>query len=332
MSIRTPGRVDELQLEEGARRMSRWGKALPSVRREELIRIAFWPLATRRSETAEPQPIEAAYPARARAVAKRMLDVVLALALLVVLAIPLLLIALAVKLDSHGPVLYRVSRVGFGGRPLAMLKFRKMHDHARGIALTADIDPRLTRVGRILARTRLDELPQLWDVLRGRMSVVGPRPEAPEFVALHSDAYRRILSVRPGITGLSQLAFAEEHSILDQSDLVRDYVDRILPQKIGLDTLYAREYGLGLDLRVLIWTAAAVLLGKRVSVHRKTGALTLRRRPQPAAEPAVIAVAETLAASPITAKTLAASPSTAETLVASPITPDCPAAEPARAA
>ena len=294
--------------------MRRWGKPLPSVSREELVRMTFWPLAARRSETAEPPPIEAAQPTRGRAAVKRTVDVVLALGLLVVLAIPLLVIALAVKLDSRGPILYRVSRVGFGGRPLAMLKFRKMHDHARGIPLTADVDPRLTRVGRILARTRLDELPQLWDVLRGRMSIVGPRPEAPEFVALHRDAYQTILGVRPGITGLSQLAFAEERSILDQSDLVRDYVDRILPQKIGLDTLYAREYGLGLDLRVLTWTAVAMLLGKRVSVHRTTGVLTLRRRPQPAAAPAVIAVAQTIAAD-----ALAAAPITAETLAASPI-------------
>jgi lipopolysaccharide/colanic/teichoic acid biosynthesis glycosyltransferase len=312
--------------------MSRWGKPLPSVSREELVRMAFWPLGAGRWETAEPPPIEAGQPAGGRAAVKRTVDVMLALGLLVVLAIPLLVIALAVKLDSRGPILYRVSRVGFRGRPLTMLKFRKMHDHARGIPLTADVDPRLTRVGRFLARTRLDELPQLWDVLRGRMSIVGPRPEAPEFVALHRDAYQSILRVRPGITGLSQLAYAEERAILDQSDLVRDYVDRILPQKIGLDTLYARDYGLGLDLRVLTWTAVAMLLGQQVSVHRKTGALSLRRRPQLAAVPAVIGVADTLAAPPIPAETMAASPIAAETLAAAPIAADRPAAEPARAA
>jgi lipopolysaccharide/colanic/teichoic acid biosynthesis glycosyltransferase len=211
--------------------------------------------------------------------------VTLALGFLVLLALPLLLIALAVKLDSPGPVFYRVRRVGHRGRPLTMLKFRKMHDRARGIPLTADADPRLTRVGKLLARTRLDELPQLWDVLRGRMSIVGPRPEDPEFVVLHRDAYQQILSVRPGITGLSQLAFAEEHSILDQSDLVGDYVDRILPQKVGLDSLYVRDYGLLMDLKVLTWTMAAMVLRKRVSVHRRTGALTLRRR---ARQPALV--------------------------------------------
>jgi lipopolysaccharide/colanic/teichoic acid biosynthesis glycosyltransferase len=251
-------------------------------------------------------------------VIKRTFDVTVALALLVLLAIPLLLIALAVKLDSRGPVFFRVSRVGFGGRPLTMLKFRKMHDDARGIPLTANADPRLTRVGVVLARTRLDELPQLWDVLRGRMSIVGPRPEDPEFVALHSDAYRRILSVRPGITGLSQLAFAEEHFILDQSDLVGDYIGRILPQKVGLDTLYARDYGLMMDLKVLAWTAAAMLAGKRVSVHRGTGALTLRRRPR---------VSAPVSSAPVSPATLTVI-SRREPMAGA----ESPAAEPARAA
>jgi lipopolysaccharide/colanic/teichoic acid biosynthesis glycosyltransferase len=251
--------------------MRRHDERYLSARREHLARIGLWPLAGARRNAVR---AERALPARA--VIKRIFDVTVALLLLVLLAIPLFLIALAVKLDSRGPVFFRVSRVGFGGRPLTMLKFRKMHDDARGIPLTASADPRLTRIGKILARTRLDELPQLWDVFRGRMSIVGPRPEDPEFVALHADAYRRILSVRPGITGLSQLAFAEEHSILDQSDLVGDYVGRILPQKVGLDTLYARDYRLTMDLKVLAWTAVAMLARKRVSVHRRTGALTLR--------------------------------------------------------
>lgn len=216
-----------------------------------------------------------------RPTAKRSLDVCVALAVLVA-ALPLLaLIALAIKLDSPGPVLYRVRRVGYRGRPLMMLKFRKMHADAGGLPLTARDDPRLTRVGRLLARSRLDELPQLWDVVRGRMSLVGPRPEDPSFVALHRSAYERILSVRPGMTGLSQLAFAAEHQILDERDLLGDYVSRILPQKIVLDSLYADSYRFRSDCRVIAWTVIAMLLHKPVAVHRVTGRLGIRRRPRP---------------------------------------------------
>lgn len=218
--------------------------------------------------------------ARRRALVKRTVDVALASALIISLGALFALIALAVKLDSRGPIFYRVRRVGYGGRPLLMLKFRKMHRDASGMPLTASADPRLTRVGAFLARTRLDELPQLWDVLRGRMSIVGPRPEDPGFVALHADAYQRILSVRPGMTGLSQLAFAQEHIILDQNDLVGDYVHRILPQKVGLDVLYADVYRLKMDLGVLAWTVAAMILRRPVAVHRTTGRLTVRRRPR----------------------------------------------------
>jgi lipopolysaccharide/colanic/teichoic acid biosynthesis glycosyltransferase len=301
-------------MEQGARGMRRWARTHASIRADELLRIASWPFGGSRSRVTRQRHVS-----RRRALTKRSFDIVLSVSLLILLAVPLTLIALAVKLDSPGPVFYRVRRVGFRGGMLTMLKFRKMHDDARGIPLTANADPRLTRVGRILARTRLDELPQLWDVLRGSMSIVGPRPEAPEFVALHADAYAHILSVRPGITGLSQLAFAEEHFILDQSDLIGDYVGRILPQKVGLDTLYARDYGCLMDVKVLIWTAVAMLAGKRVSVHRRTGGLTIRRRPRPVA-----------AGIPV-----AAAISTAVTRLAAPHeAPDAerPAAEAARAA
>jgi lipopolysaccharide/colanic/teichoic acid biosynthesis glycosyltransferase len=214
---------------------------------------------------------------------KRGFDIVAAAAALILISLPLLVIAVAIKLDSPGPVFYRVRRVGYRGRPFLMLKFRKMFRDADGIPLTADADTRLTRVGVLLARTRLDELPQLWDVLRGRMSLVGPRPEDPTFVALHLDSYESILSVRPGITGLSQLAFAREHEILDPDNLLGDYVERILPQKVGLDILYSSRFRLRSDLAVLRWTIATVALNKQVAVHRSTGALNLRRRQRLAA-------------------------------------------------
>jgi lipopolysaccharide/colanic/teichoic acid biosynthesis glycosyltransferase len=216
--------------------------------------------------------------ARSWPAVKRTFDVVLA-AMLLLAALPVLgLIAIAIKLDSRGPVLYRVRRVGYRGRPLVMLKFRKMHDNAAGIPLTTDGDPRLTRVGSLLTRTRLDELPQLWHVLCGRMSIIGPRPEDPRFVALHAEPYRHILGVRPGMTGVSQLAFAKESVILDDDDPVMHYVDRILPQKVSLDVLYAQRSRFRLDLAIFYWTMVTVILRLPVAVHRSTARMNLRRR------------------------------------------------------
>jgi lipopolysaccharide/colanic/teichoic acid biosynthesis glycosyltransferase len=208
------------------------------------------------------------------------LDIVLAV-LVGVASLPIaLVVAFAIKLDSPGPVFFRCRRVGYGGRKFDMLKFRKMHDGARGPGLTAAEDGRFTRVGRVLARSKLDELPQLWNVLRGQMSMVGPRPEDPSFVADRPEDFAPILSVRPGITGLSQLAFANESAILDPDDRVGDYLARILPQKMGLDGLYACRRTLPMDVRILFWTAVAVGLRRDVAVHRGTGRTTLRRRAQ----------------------------------------------------
>ena len=208
-------------------------------------------------------------------------------AILLVLASPLIaVLAVAIRLDSPGPAFYRCRRVGLRGRALHMLKFRKMHDGASGPALSSPDDVRFTRLGSFLARTKLDELPQLWNVLKGEMSLVGPRPEDPAFVELRSDAYSTILEVRPGITGLSQLAFASETEVLDADDRMGHYLDRILPQKIGMDSLYAKQRTLGMDLKVLWWTARAVVGGSDVAVNRESGRLTPRApRTAPLEEP-----------------------------------------------
>jgi lipopolysaccharide/colanic/teichoic acid biosynthesis glycosyltransferase len=207
---------------------------------------------------------------------KRAIDIAFS-AILLVLASPLIaVLAVAIRLDSPGPAFYRCRRVGLRGRALHMLKFRKMHDGASGPALSSPDDVRFTRLGSFLARTKLDELPQLWNVLKGEMSLVGPRPEDPAFVELRSDAYSTILEVRPGITGLSQLAFAAETEVLDPTDRMGHYLDRILPQKIGMDSLYAKRRSVGMDIKVLWWTARAVVGGKEVAVNRETGRLTPR--------------------------------------------------------
>jgi lipopolysaccharide/colanic/teichoic acid biosynthesis glycosyltransferase len=220
---------------------------------------------------------------------KRALDIAFSVGLLLATLPLLIAIALAIKLDSSGPIFFRVRRVGHNGQPLMMLKFRKMHDDASGGPLTTGGDPRLTDVGKFLTHARLDELPQFWDVLRGRMSLVGPRPEDPAFVALHPEDYADILTVRPGITGLSQLAYAGEHDILDADSPVDDYVGRILPQKLGMDKLYARRSSLRLDLAVLYWTVATVIMRRPVAVHRDTAKMNIRRRRAPRAVPAAAA-------------------------------------------
>jgi lipopolysaccharide/colanic/teichoic acid biosynthesis glycosyltransferase len=207
---------------------------------------------------------------------KRALDIIVAAALLLALAPVIFVVALAIRLESAGPAFYRCRRVGRAGREFDMLKFRKMHNGAKGPALASWEDDRFTKLGPFLARTKLDELPQLWNVLKGQMSLVGPRPEDTGFVELHSAEYAVIHSVSPGITGLCQLAFARESKILDPEDRVGHYVNQILPQKVRIDQLYASQRSFGMDLRILGWTARAVLFQREVAVNRQTGSLSLR--------------------------------------------------------
>jgi lipopolysaccharide/colanic/teichoic acid biosynthesis glycosyltransferase len=210
--------------------------------------------------------------------AKRLLDIVASAVLLALLVPVILVVVVAIKAESSGSALYRCRRIGLGGREFLMLKFRKMYDGASGPPLTLSSDTRLTRVGRFLARTKLDEIPQLWNVLKGDMSLVGPRPEDPSFVELLATEYRTILTVRPGITGLSQLAFAREGEILDRDDRIAHYLTRLLPQKARLDAMYALHSSLRMDFRILAWTAVAVVLRRDVAVHRMDGRLSSRKR------------------------------------------------------
>jgi lipopolysaccharide/colanic/teichoic acid biosynthesis glycosyltransferase len=209
--------------------------------------------------------------------AKRAFDIAVSAILLVLLAPVIAVVAIAIKLDSPGEVFYRCRRIGQGGEPFEMLKFRKMRSDAAGLPLTLANDDRFTRIGPFLTKTKLDEIPQLWNVLRGEMTLVGPRPEDPAIVAVRRAEFEPVLRVKPGVTGLNQLAFADESSILDPDDRVGHYLSYLLPQKLALDALYASKRTFALDLQILAWTFAAVALRKDVAVDRRTGKPSARR-------------------------------------------------------
>lgn len=178
---------------------------------------------------------------------------------------PLLLLAmLAIRLDSTGPVWFRQERVGRGGRTFRIHKLRTMQVDApsRGPGVTAHEDPRITRVGRLLRHYRIDELPQLIDVIRGDMSLVGPRPELPRFVAAYPPALRdELLAVRPGLTDPAALEFADEAALLaGAADPERAYVEQILPRKLQLQAEYLRRATLRTDLAVLSRTLRLLLV------------------------------------------------------------------------
>jgi lipopolysaccharide/colanic/teichoic acid biosynthesis glycosyltransferase len=188
----------------------------------------------------------------------RAVDVLLAGAASVALSPVIGLLALAVRADSRGPATYAGVRVGHHGRPFRMLKFRKMHHAAAGSPLTSADDARYTRIGRLLSRLKLDELPQLVNVLTGDMALVGPRPEHPDFVRARPHEFAQVLSVPPGITGLSQVVFRDEFAHLVPGDEEASYLEQVLPIKLRIDGWYAGHRSTALDLRILWWTAVAL--------------------------------------------------------------------------
>jgi len=226
-----------------------------------------------------PMVVAGARPGRVDAAATRTTDVVLALAGLMLSAPLWLAIAVAIRLDSAGPVLYRARRVGRGGREFDMLKFRKMAEDAAGPALTAAEDERFTRIGRFLARSKLDELPQLWNVLRGEMGFVGPRPEDARYVAAERDTFARVLTVRPGITGLSQIRYRREFEHLVGEDFESHYLQTLLPTKLAIDRYYVDHRTWALDMRILLWTAVALVRGGELHVSELASHVSFRQAP-----------------------------------------------------
>jgi lipopolysaccharide/colanic/teichoic acid biosynthesis glycosyltransferase len=191
---------------------------------------------------------------------KRVLDLAIAtpLFLATLPLAPLVRLAMVLTHDP-GPLLFHAVRVGRNGRPIDVLKIRTMRTGAPGGSVTGHEDPRITRIGRLLRRTKLDELPQLWNVVRGDMSLVGPRPEDPRNVDWDHPLHRRVFTALPGITGLAQLAYVNEAALLDGPDPDAQYRTEVLPRKLELDARYLDHQSLRLDVRIILATARRVL-------------------------------------------------------------------------
>ena len=193
---------------------------------------------------------------------KRVMDIVISGGALLVIWPVLLLIAVAIKIDDPGPVFYRQVRVGRNGKTFRIFKFRTMVVDAdkKGLQITVGRDHRITRVGALLRKTKLDELAQLINVFTGEMSFVGPRPEVPKYVDLYTPYQRQVLLVRPGITDYASIAYRNENDMLASSgDPEKMYIEKIMPDKIELNMKYLREISPIADIRLILSTIIAVI-------------------------------------------------------------------------
>jgi len=194
-------------------------------------------------------------------VARRACDGLMSLIILFLLSPLFVSIGLLIKLDSAGAVFYRGKRIGKDGKPFWMYKFRTMKDVMvdTGPRVTARDDPRITRIGRILRDTKLNELPQFINVLKGEMSLVGPRPEDPRYVELYTPEQRRVLSVKPGVTGVASIIYCNEETMLSQDTLEDTYINVIMPDKLRLDMEYIDRRSFLVDLDILFRTCLVLL-------------------------------------------------------------------------
>ena len=193
---------------------------------------------------------------------KRAFDIFLSLLVLSISSPLFLLVAIAIKLESRGPVFFKHERVGLNSQRFQLYKFRTMVENAAQIGpnITREGDPRITRVGKLLRSWKIDELPQFINVLRGEMSVVGPRPETPDYVALYTPEQRRVLSMRPGMAGLAFVAYRNEEKLLAQAENPRDfYINHIMPEKLKLDLEYVDNQSFLHDLKIIVRAFRAVI-------------------------------------------------------------------------
>ena len=193
---------------------------------------------------------------------KRTFDILISTLFLITFSPFLLIIAVLIKLDTSGPVLHRATRIGQAGIPFTLYKFRTMVADAakRGPGITRDRDPRITRAGRILRKLKLDEIPQLINVLKGEMSIVGPRPEDPRYVAHYTPKQRRVLSVRPGMASPAFIKYRHEEERLAAAgeDLEHAYLTQILPDKLQMDLDYVQHQSFTGDLAIFAQAALSL--------------------------------------------------------------------------
>lgn len=192
----------------------------------------------------------------------RICDIVFSFFGLLFLSPLLLIVALWIVIDDPGPVFYRQQRVGKDGRDFGLLKFRSMRIGADKMSLITigDRDPRVTRAGYYIRKYKLDELPQLWNVLIGDMSLVGPRPEVRRYVDLYTEEQRRVLSVRPGITDYASIEYIDENRLLAQSDNPdKTYIEQIMPAKIALNMRYINHPTVGEYMKIILITFAKII-------------------------------------------------------------------------
>jgi lipopolysaccharide/colanic/teichoic acid biosynthesis glycosyltransferase len=192
---------------------------------------------------------------------KRAFDIAVSLIGLMALLPFLPLLAMLIKLESPGPIFFRQERIGKGFRPFFIYKFRTMIEDAstKARSITAGDDPRITRVGHLLRQTKIDELPQLFNVLKGEMKLVGPRPEVPKYVKLFRKDFEEILQVRPGITDLASVKYRDEATILGRAkDPEEEYLQRVLPEKIALAKTYIQNASFLFDLKLVANTVVKI--------------------------------------------------------------------------
>lgn len=193
---------------------------------------------------------------------KRIFDFTISFIFLILLSPAFLIIALFIKADSKGPILYLQKRVGLNGSDFSIFKFRSMHVNAdkRGLLTIGGRDPRVTRVGYVLRKYKLDELPQLINVLMGTMSLVGPRPEVRKYVAQYNQKQLKVLTVKPGITDYASIEYANENELLSRSNHPeKTYLEEIMPAKLLLNLKYIHEKSFFIDLMIIYRTVLKIL-------------------------------------------------------------------------